>query len=80
MPRNRSESAKRAYQRRSVAICPTCDGKGTILSESAKTRAKQGGNARYLKSLQPGEMSMSEMGQLGGAPRALTFTDLEAGG
>jgi len=69
---------KRKYS--NEAICPTCSGKGRILSESVRTRARQAGNASYLKSLQPGQLSMAERGRRGGRPRALTLADLESGG
>ena len=67
---------KRRYRLENEAICPTCDGSGRILTHSARTRARKGGNAAYLKSLEPGEMTMSERGQRGGRPRALTLEDL----
>ena len=54
-----------------------CKGKGRILSESARTRARQGGNASYLRSLEPGQLSMAERGRLGGQPKALTIDDIK---
>lgn len=49
-----TEAQKRAAKLRNEAICPTCNGKGRILSESARTRGRQEGNAGYLASLKPG--------------------------
>jgi hypothetical protein len=60
-------------------ICPICDGKGRLLSQSSSARGRKAGNARYLKSLEPGQMTMAEMGRRGGRPRALTLADLEPG-
>ena len=74
--RSKREAARQRYHREADVICPLCDGKGLILSESVRTRAKQGGNASYRKSHQPGEMSMSERGKRGGQPRALTIDDI----
>ena len=69
-------AARQRYHREAETICPICDGKGRILSASVRTRARQGGNASYLKSLQPGGMSMKERGKRGGGPRALTIDDI----
>ena len=71
-----SKAAQRRYQREAEAICPFCDGKGRILSESVKTRARQGGHASYRKSLEPGQQSMQERGRKGGRPPALTLESL----
>ena len=41
------------------------------------SRAHQGGVARYRKSLQPGQLSMSAMSKMGGGrPKALTLKDV----
>ena len=69
-------AAKKRYQRKAKTICPMCEGKGRILSESARTLARRGGNASYLKSLEPGQMSISERGKLGGQPKALTIAEI----
>ena len=73
-----SKAAQRRYQREAEAICPLCDGKGRILSESVKTRARQGGHASYRKSLEPGNPTMSERGKRGGAPRMPTLETVDA--
>ena len=69
-------AAKKAYRRQAETICPLCDGKGRILSESIRTRARQAGNASYLKSLEPGQISMSERGKRGGRPKEPTLAEL----
>jgi len=79
MSEAQSRAAKRRHQRDSGAICPTCDGSGRVLTLSARAIAKKGGNASYRKSLDSGQLSMSDRGKLGGAPRLLTVADLEAG-
>ena len=73
-------AARKRYHREAEAICPTCDGKGRILTRNARARARKGGNASYLKSLQPGSLTMSERGRKGGRPRAPTRADLVATG
>ena len=80
MTEAQSRAAKGRYRRESRARCPRCMGSGVIGTLYAKDRSRKGGNARYQKSLQKGEMSMSEMGKLGGRPRALTLADRDAGG
>ena len=79
MTERQRTAAKERHQREAEVCCPLCDGSGRILSRTVKARAKKGGNAAYLKSLQPEQMSMSERGKLGGAPRLPTWEDLEAG-
>lgn len=69
-------SAKRRYQREAEELCPNCKGTGRVFSQTAKAKATQGGNAAYLKSLEPGQLSMSERGKKGGAPRLPTIDDL----
>ena len=76
MTEAQSTAAKERYRRESDVICPMCDGKGRILSQSVKGRAVKAGNASYRKSLEPGQMSMSERGKLGGRPRAITIESL----
>ena len=76
MTEAQSKAAQRRFRREAEAICPLCDGKGRILSESVKTRARQGGHASYLKSLEPGQQSMSDRGKRGGRPPALTIESL----
>jgi RecJ-like exonuclease len=69
-------AARKRYHREAEALCPTCDGKGRILTRNTCTRARAGGNASYLKSLQPGSLTMSERGKKGGRPRSPTRADL----
>ena len=76
MTEAQSKAAKERYHRDAEVCCPLCDGKGRILSQSTKSRSKKGGNAAYLKSLEPGQLSMSDRGRRGGRPRALTLASL----
>lgn len=78
MTESQKNSAKKRFHREAEAVCPTCDGKGRILTRNARTRARKGGNASYLKSLQPGSLTMSERGKKGGRPRCPTRADLAA--
>ena len=55
-------------------VCSEC---GSLkYTEAARTRSRKGGQATYQKSLQKGEMSMSDRGKLGGRPRRLTLAEL----
>ena len=56
-------AAKLRHQREAEVCCPVCDGKGWIVSRTVRARAKKAGNASYLKSLEPGQLSMSERGR-----------------
>ena len=76
MTEAQSKAAQQRYKRESEVCCPMCDGSGRILSRTVKTRALKGGNSSYLKSLQPGQMSMSERGKRGGRPRLPTLQEL----
>ena len=57
-------------------LCSTCHGTGRIPSSSANSRAKRGGHASYLRSLVPGELSMSARGRRGGRPKERTLAEL----
>ena len=76
MTEAQSRAAKRRYEREHTAVCPACNGRGTVNTKTPSSRARQGGVAAYLKSLQPGQMSMSERGKLGGRPPEPTLADL----
>lgn len=69
-------AAKRRYKREAEVICPLCDGKGRILSRSAQARSRKGGNASYMKSLEAGQLTMSDRGHMGGAPRLPTIDEI----
>ena len=69
-------AAKRRYKREAEEICPTCQGSGRVLNENAKAKARKGGNVGYLKSLEPGALSMAERGRKGGASKLPTIEDL----
>lgn len=58
------------------AICPTCEGKGCILSYSTRSKARRAENLSVVKSQQPGQLTMAARGRLGGRPKALTLADL----
>ena len=66
---------KRRYVK-NEALCPSCEGKGRVTDQTLSARGRKGGNVAYLKSLEPGGMSMVERGRRGGRPRALTLMDL----
>ena len=53
-------------------LCPTCG--GIMLTEKAEADARKWGNASYLKSLEPGQMSMSQRGSRGGNPKDGGYT------
>ena len=76
MAHHYSEAGKLAVQK-SELRCPLCDGKGRILSATRQATSRKGGNASYMKSLEPGELSMKERGRRGGRPRALRLEDLK---
>ena len=61
---------------KSESLCPLCEGKGRVVTRSLGARGRKGGNVAYLKSLEPGAMSMADRGRKGGRPRALTLIDL----
>jgi len=50
-------------------ICSECGGRMVVRSRTS--RARKGGTISHLKSLEPGQMSMTERGKLGGRPRAM---------
>ena len=71
-------AAQHRYQREGEAICPCCEGTGRILSPSIRQKARKGGHSSFLKSLQPGEMTMSARGARGGRPKEVTIDELSA--
>ena len=75
-----SKAAKARYERESQVFCPTCHGSGRVLSKTVSARSRKGGTAAYLRSLQPGQPSMSERGQKGGRPRELTLAEVRSAG
>ena len=76
MSDKQSKAARQRYQRDALICCPTCDGAGVVTSDVYKARARKGGVHSYRKSLQPGQLSMVERGQLGGRPKEPTIADL----
>ena len=73
MPRPSNAAAARLYTKR----CGEC---GVInYTDPLKNRARKGGIARVILSQQPGELSMREVGMLGGRPRRLPRSELDAG-
>ena len=71
-----SNAAQLVSLRESEAICADCGGSGRIHLQNRTTRARKGGNTTYVRSLQPGVLSMSERGKMGGRPRRLTLVDI----
>ena len=78
MTERQSRQAKARFQRDSTDLCEACGGTGRVLTKSAAARAKRGGNASYLASLEKGRSSMSERGILGGRPKDMSLADLDA--
>ena len=78
MTRTQSEVGKARFQREALTLCPTCEGSGMVLSETVKERARKGGVHSYLKSLEPGQLSMSERGKKGGRPKEPFLSGLPA--
>lgn len=72
------QKAMARHEREAVDLCDACQGTGRVRSQSTIARAKRGGNASYLTSLRPEQLSMSERGRLGGRPRELTLEDLNS--
>ena len=71
-------AAQHRYQREAEAICPCCEGTGRILNPSIRQKARKGGNSSFLKSLAPGEMTMSARGARGGRPKEITLDEVSA--
>lgn len=46
--------------------CPLCNGSGRLGSLSRKDAACKGGNTSYLRSKEPGQLTMRERGRMGG--------------
>ena len=76
MTKKQSEAAKNRYEREANDVCPTCLGRGTVLSKSVRTRAKQGGDANYRASLKPGGRAMGDRN--GGSKREPTLAEMRA--
>ena len=70
------QSARRRYQRESESLCHTCGGTGRMLSPAIVSRARKGGNASFLASLEHEQLSMSERGSKGGRPNEPTLQEL----
>ena len=76
MSESQSIAARRRFHRDAVEVCAECGGSGLAVTEAERSKAKAGGNHSFVKSLQPGEMSMSERGRLGGRPKEPNLEDL----
>ena len=68
--------SSRLPHREGQDLCPACHGSGRIGDGSTSARARRGGNASFLVSLNPERLSMSERGRLGGRPKELTLDAL----
>lgn len=60
--------------------CILCGGSGRMRDQDRHSRARKGGNASYMRSLQSGELSMKDRGRMGGRPKRRTLADLAARG
>ena len=69
---------RRRYRREAEVICGHCHGTGRVTTDTATARSRRGGNTSYLRSLEPGGLSMSERGRLGGRPREATLDNSAA--
>ena len=70
------QAARARFERESQVVCPSCQGSGRVLADAVTARARKGGNATFLASLQPGGISMSQRGQRGGRPPEPSIGDL----
>ena len=77
MTDSQSRAARHRYQRENAELCGVCSGTGRVQSQSAVAKAKRGGNASFLASLNPGRLSMSERGKLGGRFKEPTLVELQ---
>lgn len=75
MTKKQSDAAKRHFD----VICWACGGTGRIINPDMKAKVRAAGNSTYLKSLEAGQMSMSERGRKGGRPKRPKLSELEAG-
>ena len=69
---------RRRYRREAGALCAHCHGTGRVTTNTVMGRSRRGGNKSYLRSLEPGGLSMSERGRLGGRPREATLDNSAA--
>ena len=77
---SRHNTGRLRYRREADgALCPHCHGTGRIMTDTSTARSRRGGNASYLGSLQPGGLSMSERGRLGGRPKEPTLAAMDRG-
>ena len=72
--------SRSAYEVQGVAVCSACGGSGRVTNQNWLSRSRKGGNRSYMKSLEPGALSMRDRGKLGGRPRLPTLADIEAEG
>ena len=70
------DAARQSYLREAVDICPSCKGTGRVTSEGVKSRARKGGVHSYLRSLEAGQLSMTERGRRGGRPEEPSLAGL----
>ena len=71
------KQAKTRFERESTGLCAVCQGTGRVLTQSARARARRGGNTSYLTSLASGRLSMSDRGRLGGRPKEPMLEELQ---
>ena len=78
MSDSQRKGARGRYLREAGALCAHCHGTGRVMTDTSTARSRKGGTASYLGSLQPGGLSMSERGRLGGRPREATLDNSTA--
>lgn len=69
--KDRKRAAKLRWETHAYQVCPTCGSRA--LADKEVVRARKGGHASYLKSLEVGQPSMSERGKRGGRPKKGTL-------
>ncbi len=73
----RQEQGRAMFQRDGKEPCPTCGGAGSVGTKSWETRSRKGGVNAAKRSMEPGQLSMTERGRLGGRPKLPTLEDVE---
>ena len=76
MPERLRKAAGDRFRREGQTLCPACHGTGRVSTQSVSARARLGGNSSFLRSLEPGALSMTERGRRGGRPAEPKLRDL----
>lgn len=80
MTQGQSAAAKRRYQQEAAVICSACEGTGLVANQTITARSRKGGMQSYRRSLESGQLSMSERGKRGGRPEEPSLDYLIAKG